>query len=215
MRKLKCLDLFCCGGGCSMGYYQAGFEVVGVDNEPQKNYPFDFIQGDAFEYLAAHWQEFDLIHASPKCQKWSTITKTGTKKEYPDQVAPIREMLIATGKPYVIENVERAPLFNAITLCGTMFGLNIIRHRKFETNPRIDFAPAACCHHKRVVKHGRPPDHDKHFAAATGHFSDVEFVGKSMGIDWMGQAELAQAIPPAYTRWIGGQIINYLGYQAA
>lgn len=84
-KRPKLLDLFCCEGGAGMGYHLAGFDITGVDLEPQPRYPFEFVQADAFEYLANHWQKYDIIHASPKCQRWSTITKTGTTKEYPDQ----------------------------------------------------------------------------------------------------------------------------------
>src|SRR5690348_9964130 len=99
MTRPKLLDLFCCAGGAGMGYHRAGFEVVGVDILPQPHYPFEFIKGDVFELLPQLWFGFDVIHSSPKCQKWSTITKTGTRKEYPDQIAPLREMFRTYGKP--------------------------------------------------------------------------------------------------------------------
>lgn len=196
------LDLFCGAGGCSKGYVDAGFKVVGVDNKCQKNYPYEFIQADALEYVRECGHEYDVIHASPPCQAYTSIA-VWKDREYPDMIAEVRESLKATGKPYIIENVPGAPLINPIMLCGTMFGLNVIRHRLFECNPEIWFPPAICNHHRQVVKHGRPPEHGKHFAAVTGHFSDVEYAKESMGINWMGQHELAQAIPPAYTKFIG------------
>lgn len=203
----KLLDLYCKAGGAGMGYHRAGYEVTGVDIEPQPKYPFKFIQADAIAYLLEFGHLYDVIHASPVCKRYSSITKTaGTADNHPDQVAELRNVLKAIGKPYVIENVEGAPLFNPLMLCGTMFGLNVIRHRLFETNPVVWFAPFSCNHSKRVVKHGRKPNREKHYAAVTGHFSDVEFAGDSMGIDWMGQAELSQAIPPAYTEFIGKQL---------
>ncbi len=196
-----------------MGYNNAGFDVTGVDHEPQPKYPFAFIHGDALEYLALHGHEYDLIHASPPCQAYSTITKTAkTEDKHPDLIFPVRDLLKLIGKPYVIENVPGAPLENPLMLCGTMFGLNVVRHRIFETNPVIWFPPQQCNHIKGVVKHGRRPDRTKHYAAVTGHFSDVAFAQKSMGIDWLGQKKLAQAIPPAYTEWIGNQLIFLLTY---
>lgn len=207
----KCLDLYCGEGGCSMGYHRAGYEVTGVDKYPMKNYPFTFIQADALEILddIDFCRSFDLIHASPVCKKYSTITKTaGAKTEYDDDIDTVRRKLQKIGKPYVIENVPGAPLKNYVILCGTMFGLNIVRHRLFECSPEIMFPPALCNHNKKVVKHGRRPCRAKNFAAATGHFSDVQFVRESMGIYWMGQSGLSQAIPPDYTEWIGRKMIS-------
>lgn len=201
---IRLLDLYCKAGGAGMGYHRAGYEVTGVDIEPQPKYPFKFIQADAIAYLSEFGHLYDVIHASPVCKRYSSITKTaGTSETHPDQIAELRALLIGIGKPYVIENVEGAPLFNPLMLCGTMFGLNVIRHRLFETSPAIWFAPFSCNHSKKVVKHGRKPNRDKHYAAVTGHFSDVKFAGESMGINWMGQNELSQAIPPAYTEFIG------------
>lgn len=205
---MRCLDLFCCGGGAGMGYRLAGMEVLGVDIEPQPKYPFQFVQGDALEYLAAHGHEFDFIHASPPCQKWSTITKCGGNTDHPDLIDPVRELLQRSGKPWVIENVPGAPLRNPVMLCGTMFGLNVIRHRNFETSHPVR-QPVECSHIKRVVKHGRRPDREMHYAAVTGHFSDVAFAQESMGIKWLGQKELAQAIPPAYTRYLAEAMMGH------
>jgi DNA (cytosine-5)-methyltransferase 1 len=207
MSNPKLLDLFCGGGGASMGYYQAGFEVVGVDIEPQPKYPFTFIQGDVFQVLPDIYRNFDVIVGSPKCQRYSTITKCGTDKEYEDQIPQLRWKLMFYGRPYVIENVPRAPLIDPTILCGTMFGLNVIRHRAFESSLKLA-EPPVHNHVKTVVKHGRRPDRTKHYAAATGHMSDVPFVQESMGISWLGQKGLAQAIPPAYTLWIGKQLMK-------
>lgn len=212
--KLKLLDTFCGAGGCSEGYARAGFEVIGIDNEDQPKYPFQFIKADALEVLSDRrfLSKFDVVHASPVCKRYSSITATAkTHNNHPDQIEEVRKLLIASGKPYVIENVPGSPLKDYVELCGTMFGLNVIRHRLFECNPVIWFPPATCNHHKRVVKHGRKPCNETNFAAVTGHFSDVAFAQKSMGIDWMGQKELAQAIPPAYTEWIGLQMKQALG----
>lgn len=212
--RFKILDLFCKAGGCSKGYFDAGFDVVGVDIERQPKYPYKFIQEDAFLFLQQYdLKEYDAIHASPVCKRYSTITRTAkTHDLHPDQISDIRELLVKTGLPFVIENVPEAPLENPFMLCGTMFGLNVVRHRHFEVNWPIEINPfeMRCNHTKTVVKHGRRPDRERNYAAATGHFSDVPFVQKSMGIHWMGQKELSQAIPPAYTRFIGRKLIDYL-----
>ena len=133
MSKPKALDLYCKAGGTSMGLHRAGFEVTGVDIEPQKRYPFEFVLGDALEYCAQHGHEFDLVVAGPPCQLYS-VTASLSNGNHPDLVGPTREALIATGKPYIIENVPGSPLINPLVLCGTMFGLALIRHRLFENN---------------------------------------------------------------------------------
>jgi DNA (cytosine-5)-methyltransferase 1 len=205
----RILDLCCGGGGAAMGYWIAtdgDCEIVGIDNQPQPKYPFKFFQHDALDYAESQIHKFDFVHVSPPCQRYSTITPNPSI--HPDLISAFREILQASGKPYVIENVPGSPLINPVLLCGTMFGLNIIRHRLFETFPMILFAPTYCRHEKPVVKHGRRPDREKHYAAATGHFSDVEFVQQSMGIDWLGQKGLAQAIPPAFTKWVFEQIAH-------
>jgi DNA (cytosine-5)-methyltransferase 1 len=129
------LDLFCGAGGAGMGYSRAGFEVVGVDNVFQKRYPFEFHQADAFEYLAEHGREFDVIHASPPCQGYSRLRHLPWLKGkiWPLLIEPCRKIFEQSGKIWVIENVADAPL-SGITLCGLMFGLPLYRHRKFETN---------------------------------------------------------------------------------
>lgn len=124
MTKPKLLDLFCGAGGAAMGYHRAGFEVTGIDINPQPHYPFKFIQADAMTYPLGG---FDCYHASPPCQRYSILTRglhQDRIENYPDLIAPIRDRLLHTGKPYVIENVEgaRKLLINPVKLCGTMFG---------------------------------------------------------------------------------------------
>jgi len=202
-----CLDLYSCAGGAGMGYALAGYDVTGVDINPQPHYPFRFVQGDALEYVEAHGREYDLIHASPPCQRFvRTAKQSGTSENHPDLISATRAALIATGRPYVIENVPDAPLENAILLCGTMFDLRVIRHRRFETCPTLYWPPAPCRHPKDGP--GRRGNEGKgEYISVYGHFANLAKARKAMGIDWMTQAELAQAIPPAYTRWLGEQIL--------
>lgn len=209
---MRALDLFCCAGGATRGIQQAGYHVTGVDIRPQPRYVGDaFHQDDAMAWLRGEREPlslFDLIWASPPCQRYSAMSRAaGTAEQHPDFVGVVRGCLETLDIPYIIENVEGAPLRNPLLLCGTMFGLPIIRHRLFETCPVLYFAPAPCCHDRPVVKHGRRPNPALHFAAATGHFSDVEFVRAAMGIDWMVRDELSQAIPPAYARFLAGQLL--------
>jgi DNA (cytosine-5)-methyltransferase 1 len=196
-----------------MGYYRAGFDVVGVDKERQKNYPFGFIKADVMTWLpemidSGRIERFDVIAASPPCQKYSRLNQIH-KGDHPDLVGPIRELLIKTGKPYVIENVEGSPLGNPLKLCGSMFGLRVYRHRLFECNPTIWFPPFACHHWGKTAKKGQPK-HAAQIMTVTGAFR-VQPARDAMGINWMNQAELSQAIPPAYCEYIGKQMIDTLG----
>ncbi len=212
------LDLFCGAGGCSVGYNKVGFKVIGVDIEPQPNYPFEFIQSDA---LTIDLSEFDVIHASPPCQKYSNGSARWRKigYEYFDLIGPIRVKLITSKKPYIIENVVGAPLINPIILCGTMFGLNIIRHRLFESNFSL-ITPAHPKHLRPIIRKSKI-DESKivkrssycEIAGGGGDSNTYKFDDwkKAMGIDWMTKKELIQAIPPSYTEYIGKQIYNYNG----
>lgn len=208
--KPRLLDTFCKAGGASMGYHRAGFDVTGVDIEPQKRYPFRFIQGDALEYIAAHGNEYDAIAASPPCQAYSMASNQWRTqgKSYPDLVAPTRAALIATGKPYVIENVPGAPLINPITLNGPMFGMLVRRVRIFETSFEFPFfliPPEG----KSFFRMGRPVN-EGDIITPVGHFSNVPYARRQMGIDWMTGGELTQAIPPAYTEFIGRELMRHL-----
>ncbi|MGW5519029.1 DNA methylase [Nocardia africana] len=206
--KPRLLDLFCCAGGAGMGYSRAGFDVVGVDINPQPRYPFEFHQGDALEFLREHGHEFDAIHASPPCQAYTPLGALHPDKVYPDLVAATRAALDDLGLPYVIENVMAAPLIKSrsIRLCGGMFGLRTYRHRRFESR----LALVAPDHPKHVIrtatKQRRKLWGEGWHVSITG---DVGvYVGpEAMGIDWMSGNELCQAIPPAYTEWIGRQLM--------
>lgn len=200
------LDLFSKAGGCSAGYTWAGFEMTGVDHEPQPRYPYRFILADALEYVEAHGHEYDFIHASPPCQAHTSL-QGRWGREYPDLIAATRAALKATGKPYVIENVPGAPLENPLMLCGSMFDLRVIRHRLFETDPAIWFPPGRCSHPRGAVGRQGHRGADREWITVTGHFSDVPLAQRVMELPWMTQAELAQAIPPAYTEWIGREML--------
>jgi DNA (cytosine-5)-methyltransferase 1 len=223
MRKPRLLDLFCKAGGAGYGYHLAGFDVVGVDIESQPHYPFEFHQADALTFPL---DGFDAVHASPVCKAYTgcnrpNIKSVKSREDYPRLIGDMRDRLIATRRPYIIENVMGAAKhMNAnLMLCGSMFGLPIQRHRLFEIGGTDLFiVPPAQCDHRGATyavyghsvwnaslvgtrrKDGRPrPDS---VPLSEGR--------KAMGIDWMGIEELAQAIPPAYTRYIGLQIIQLL-----
>lgn len=208
--KPRLLDLFCGGGGASMGYHRSGFDVVGVDINPQPHYPFEFIQADAMEFDI---DGFDAIHASPPCQAYSRICN-GNGRKYPDLVDDVRARLELSAVPWVIENVEGSPLRWPITLCGTMFGLTsasglwLKRHRLFETSWAM-LAPS--CEHPRrpsigVYGNGTNSHHRKRL----GRNIMTEEQREAMGIDWMPRKYLTQAIPPAYTNWIGTRLMDCL-----
>ncbi len=185
-----------------MGLHQAGFEVVGVDIAPQPKYPFTFIRADALNFPL---DGFDFIWASPPCQK-HTKAKNLQGNNHPCYIEEIRARLWGANKPYCIENVPGAPLLNPTLLCGTMFGINTYRHRLFETN----FPVTAPTHGKHIVKQikmGRPVKEGE-FIQIVGNFSNVSYARKVMGIDWLGQNELREAIPPVYSKYIAEAWLN-------
>ena len=215
--KPRMLDLFCCAGGVSAGYAKAGFEVVGVDIVPQPNFPFEFIQADALKLSMSFLRSFDAIHASPPCQSYSDLAKrNGNGHEWPRLIEPVRAMLKKSGKPYVIENVEGAPLLNPVVLCGTMFkGLRVIRHRLFESNFQI-IAPPHGKHpkvhtfDKRKSHYGKTNDMLDFVQVTGGGNCTIAAARDAMGINWMNKNELNESIPPAYTELIGKQLIAHL-----
>jgi DNA (cytosine-5)-methyltransferase 1 len=224
--KPRLLDLFCGAGGCTKGYQRAGFEVTGVDIEPQPNYCGDeFWLGDAVELLRellpAAWG-FDAIHASPPCQHFTAYKRTGNVGEYPDLIEPVREILSATGLPWVMENVEGAPLLDPILICGSMFDppMDIRRHRLFEANWPLE-PPVWPCRHKLHGPDRFPGGRSKQrTGASTGLVRGTIEIGswdiplarqqEAMGIDWMKLEELSEAIPPAYCEFIGSQLLAHV-----
>jgi DNA (cytosine-5)-methyltransferase 1 len=216
-QKPRLLDLFCCAGGGGMGYNKAGFEVIGVDINPQPNYPFQFIQADALSLDPAFIASFDAIHASPPCQSYSVLAKrNGNGDEWPRLIDPVRKILACSGLPYVIENVVGAPLRNPVVLCGTMFpGLRVLRHRLFESNFLIVAPPHG--EHPKVHTLDRRKSHYgktnewKDFVQVTGGGNcSVASARSAMGIEWMSKNEINEAIPPAYTRLIGKQMLGHM-----
>ncbi len=202
MNKPRLLDLFCGAGGCSMGYHRAGFEVVGVDIAPQPNYPFEFIQADAMEFSSRYGREFDVIHASPPCQRFSKSQRI-RGRDHPDLISATRDAM-PRDVPWIIENVPGSPLNHPVILCGYSFGLRTYRHRLFESSELI-VSPPHRIHDIPTTKMGRTPQ-DGEMMHVVGHFSGLSSAREAMGIDWMTSKELSQAIPPAYTEWIGKQL---------
>jgi DNA (cytosine-5)-methyltransferase 1 len=211
---MKLLDLYCKAGGASKGYQLAGFEVVGVDIKKQKRYPYKFIQADCLELMKDmdFLRSFDVITASPPCQTHS-ITQhlrnaQGKSTDKVDLIPQTREALIASGKPYVIENVPGSPLINPVRMCGSAFGLKVRRHRLFESNIQLT---SSICNHKEQGKpvgiYGSMRDE----IPGGGHTAKtIEQAREAMGIDWMIWGELVEAIPPVYTKNIGKQILDVL-----
>jgi DNA (cytosine-5)-methyltransferase 1 len=196
-----------------MGYARAGFEVVGVDINPQPNYPFEFHQDDAMTYPLTG---FDAIHASPPCQAYSMAGRLhpGSAETHPDLLAPTRERLRGAGAPYVIENVDGSPIAGAMLLCGSMFGLRIAKHRLFETSfPLPILAPASCDHRDLYDPwHGEGRTADKQRVAQDTPWLPVQTGwARKKGVT----GDLNNAIPPAYTEWIGAHLLASINQDAA
>lgn len=215
----RLLDLFCKAGGASAGYHAAGFDVTGVDIEPQPDYPFEFIRADA---LTVDLSGFEVIAASPPCQAHSQATPVDRRHLHPDLIEPVRRRLVEVVRSggawaYVIENVPGAPLRDPVTVCGETLRLGVRRHRLFESN--LPLHGTACWHdrpERAVPVYGsygqRPTRHRRRNpldveAVASRHTTD--HARAAMGIDWMPWPALTQAIPPAYTFWLGLQILTH------
>jgi len=201
--KYRLLDLFCGAGGAAMGYHRAGFEVVGVDINPQPHYPFEFHQADAMTYPL---DGFDAIHASPPCQRYSSMTRIA--ETHPNLYGATRDRFLSSGMPWVIENVIGAPYHYGLVLCGSMFGLPVRRHRNFETSWL--FLGGLQCDHEGQGRPitvtgyggGRPRPHS--WKGVKAEWPEY------MGMPWASPEECTQAIPPAYTEYIGKQLLAVL-----
>lgn len=219
---MRIADLCCKAGGATRGYRRAFPDayIVGVDIEHQPRYCGDwFVHADA---LTFDLSGFDLVHVSPPCQRFSDLAlRNGNADAWPDLVGPFREKLIAAGVPYVIENVEGAPLINPVVLCGTMFpGLRVLRHRLFEcsfpvTAPAHHRHPLVFTHDKRKDHYGKLDQNTSFVQVTGGGNATVANKADAMGIDWMTGAELNEAIPPAYTEHIGHALAAHLEERAA
>jgi DNA (cytosine-5)-methyltransferase 1 len=224
--KPRLLDLFCGAGGAAMGYHRAGFDVVGVDINPQPRYPFEFHQADALEYLLLHGSEFDAVHASPPCQAHTTMSNRhrgngGTADQHEDLIPATRSLLTTLGcRLWVMENVAgaRSAMRSPLILHGGMFGLGVDRPRLFESNALM-WAPSPA---PRVADplgvYGARCDGRRLWTRADGTqqraAKSVAQAAAAMGIDWMNWRELCEAIPPAFTEWIGEQLLAHLAVAA-
>lgn len=218
----RMLDLFCGAGGASMGYFRAGWDVIGVDIATQPHYPFPFIRADA---LRVPLRGYDAIHASPPCQAHSPLRALPNVRPHLDLVGATRARLVRSGIPYVIENVPGAPLRQPIILCGSMFNLWVRRHRLFETS--FPVRRLRCDHPGQDMRSpgftvyryhsGRAVPQTSTVVGVYGRgqgrgIGEVEDWKRAMDIDWMVRDELAQAIPPAYTQYIGHELKAWLAW---
>ena len=228
MKKYRILDLFCKAGGAAKGYSDAGFEVVGVDIVEQPNYPFTFVQMDAIEFLKTQdLSQFDAIHASPpcqahsKCQHLSSARNNGQYGNHQDFISETRTLLEQIGKPYIIENVEGAPLKNAISLYGSQFeNLYTQRRRLFESNIPLKLPEKKMQRHKTPTAGNGIGEDGWISICGSGGVRGMNakqivlYWGFALGgIDWMTREELAEAIPPKYTEFLGKQLINHIKTQ--
>jgi DNA (cytosine-5)-methyltransferase 1 len=207
----RLLDLFCCQGGAAKGYADAGFDVTGVDKDPQPRYPFRFVQADAIAYVLEHGAQYDFIHASPPCQHDSECQRI-QGNTHPDLIAPTRAALESTGRPWVMENVKGAvpKLREPVMLCGPMFAVETYRHRYFETGGGFTLTqPYHPAHLVPQAKMGRPVP-PGHYGQFVGNFSGVDLARRVMGVPWMNRDGIRECIPPAYTHLIGRHALTQL-----
>jgi len=207
------LDLYCCQGGAGKGYDLSGFRVIGVDQDPQPRYPFEFVQMDVFAFLSTFWDVASraaLVPASPPCQ-FDSETQRIRSNDHPDLIGPTRIVLDMLGRPYVMENVRGAvpKLRDPVMLCGTMFGLETYRHRYFETGGGFILeAPDHPTHTHTQAKMGRPV-RDGQYGQYIGNYSGVGKSRKVMEMPWASREGIREAIPPKYTQWIGERFMDY------
>lgn len=211
------IDFYCCQGGKSAGLRRAGFRVIGVDKDPQPNYPFDFVQGNVLEIFWDVLRRYRpvAVSGSPPCQA-KTKAQRLMGNDHPRLIRATRELFVASGLPYAIENVvpdqpelDEEPLINPVTLCGAMFGLHTHRHREIESNvPLNDLGPCPAPR-QQTIKMGRPL-REGDWYHAVGHFSGVDYVRRDMGVPWMNRDGIRECIPPAYGEWIGRHLLAAL-----
>lgn len=214
--KPRLLDLYCGAGGAAMGYARAGWEVVGVDIEPQPHYPFRFIQDDALEVRAGFVGTFDAIHASPPCQEFTVYrnARPGAKPRWPNLIPQTRELLWRSGLPSVIENVPQSPLIDPIRLCGTTFGIPVRRHRLFELNGwKPTYVPS--CDHERFTERRFPGSSNRPNGRTVCNVGEyrvpLKVQKECMEVDWdVTLHELSEMVPPAMTRWLGEQLVDQI-----
>jgi DNA (cytosine-5)-methyltransferase 1 len=219
MNKPRLLDLFCGAGGAGRGYQLAGFHVTGVDIRPMPRYVGDaFYEADALAFLVTNGRFFDAIHASPPCQSWTAYRRKGhgVGDGSSDLIASTRDALRATGRPWVIENVPGAPLEHPILLCGSMFGLDVRRHRLFE--PSWLMSSTIACQHQRQWPRF-PPATNRTNLRSTVEIGvwriPLDVQQRAMGVDWMTREELSQAVPPAYTASLGRSLLDHMARRLA
>ncbi|MFR9799900.1 SAM-dependent methyltransferase [Streptomyces sp. MS06] len=212
----RLLDLYCCQGGAAKGYADAGFDVTGVDKDPQPRYPYRFVQADAIAFVLAHGTAFDFIHASPPCQHDSDCQRI-QDNAHPDLIAPTRAALESTGRSWVMENVRGAlpKLHDPVMLCGPMFGVATYRHRFFETGGGFTLLqPAHPVHRVPQAKMGRPVP-SGHYGQFVGNFSGVQAARDVLGVPWMNRDGIRECIPPAYSEHIGRAFLAHTGLAVA
>ena len=219
MSRPLLLDLFCCEGGAAVGYHRAGFDVIGVDIDPQPNYPFTFVQGDALDKINTIGREVDAIHASPPCQSYTTMSNRHGSHEL-ELIGETRWMLRAIGVPYAIENVcgARSHMESPIMLHGGQFGLNLYRPRLFESNVILTPPPKAPRPKDAAAVYGRREDRRLLWTRADGselRAASLDEAREAMGMPWATWNGCREAIPPAYTEFIGRQLIDQLDKEAA
>lgn len=215
MSRPRLLDLFCCAGGCSMGYYDAGFDVVGVDIQPRYDYPFEFIEADALDVMrdTAFLDTFNVVHASPPCQRYSIAANAhGNAHTHPDLLPPTRALLRTWGGPYVIENVPTAPMQDAVLLCGWAMGLrHIKRHRLFETKRALMSPGCLCPTGDTVSVFGHSGEDRRKSARGVRKHVPIAEVRGLMHVPWInGRDDVSESIPPPYTHFLGEQILDLL-----